>query len=284
MGSAQSFLPAAVFVAGAVVYGYTQLQKPVAVPQPAPSSSSAPSASSSKKQKSKKKAAAQGADASALTEQEKADSARASAVDPYVVAFPPVVPGGFDAPAPAPTLPEPAERPKPKKKKKAKKTGGAAADAQSESSATAPESSAVAASRAKGKRGGAEAGSLDDGWTKVEAKKTARAQQKASGSGAPQLEVSTSDAGVTTSVTGTGNSSPVTERTEDSQLADSATLENRRTLAEKLLPKPRKTGVEEYVLICSHRRCLSVQNASETIGASCPGNSGAHSERLLPLR
>ena len=129
----------------------------------------------------------------------------------------------------------------------AEKTGGAAADAQSESSATAPESSAVAASRAKGKRGGAEAGSLDDGWTKVEAKKTARAQQKASGSGAPQLEVSTSDAGVTTSVTGTGNSSPVTERTEDSQLADSATLENRRTLAEKLLPKPRKTGVEECV-------------------------------------
>ena len=80
MGSAQSFLPAAVFVAGAVVYGYTQLQKPVAVPQPAPSSSSAPPAASSKKQKSKKKAAAQGADASALTEQEKADSARASAV------------------------------------------------------------------------------------------------------------------------------------------------------------------------------------------------------------
>ena len=55
-------------------------------------------------------------------------------------------------------------------------------------------------------------------------------------------------------------------------------------LAEKLLPKPRKTGVEEYVLICSHRRCLSVQNASETIGASCSGNSGAHPERLLTLR
>ena len=62
--------------------------------------------------------------------------------------------------------------------------------------------------------------------------------------GRPQLEVSTSDAGITTSVT--GNSSPVTERTEDeSALADSGISENRRTLAERLLPKPRKTGVEE---------------------------------------
>ena len=45
----------------------------------------------------------------------------------------------------------------------------------------------------------------------------------------------------------------LTERTEEleegSHLADSvdSVPENRRTLAEKLLPKPRKTGVEEYV-------------------------------------
>ena len=80
-------------------------------------------------------------------------------------------------------------------------------------------------------------------------KKVARDATKAdapAGEGRPQLEVSTSDAGITTSVT--GNSSPVTERTEDeSALADSGISENRRTLAERLLPKPRKTGVEECV-------------------------------------
>lgn len=238
MGSAQSFIPAAaVLVAGAAVFGYAQLKKPVAVSHGSSSSSSA--STSSKKQKPKKKPAAK------EQESEKAGSAPP---EPNVVSFPPVVPGGFDAPTP--TLSEPAERLKPKKKKKAKKTGAAAADAQSESSATAPESSAVAAAgRGKGRR----AAPLDnDGWTKVETKKVRAQTSKAGGSGAggaegaPQLEVSTSDAGITTSVTGTGNSSPVTERTEEeSQLADAP--ENRRTLAEKLLPKPRKTGVVEYV-------------------------------------
>ena len=87
----------------------------------------------------------------------------------------------------------------------------------------------------------------------METKKTKGTGAKAGGSGggdggAGPLEISTSDAGVTTSVTGTGNSSPVTERTEEeSQLASSGVSDNRRTLAEKLLPKPRKTGVEECV-------------------------------------
>ena len=232
MGSAQSFIPAAaVLVAGAAVFGYAQLKKPVAVSHGSSSSAS----TSSKKQKPKKKPAAK---------EQESEKASAAPAEPNVVSFPPVVPGGFDVPTP--TLSEPAERLKPKKKKKAKKAG-AAADAQSESSATAPESSVVAAAgRGKGRR----AAPLDnDGWTKVETKKVRAQTSKAGGSGAegaPQLEVSTSDAGITTSVTGTGNSSPVTERTEEeSQLADAP--ENRRTLAEKLLPKPRKTGVEEYV-------------------------------------
>ena len=152
-----------------------------------------------------------------------------------------------------------------KDKKKAKKaasaaaaaaSAGADADAQSESSATAPETSAAAAAsgaRGKGGRRSGGAGLDDGGWTRVETKKTARGVGGATAAQKDGLEVSTSDAGVTTSVTGTGNSSPVTERTEEleegSHLADSVDSmpENRRTLAEKLLPKPRKTGVEEYV-------------------------------------
>ena len=65
-------------------------------------------------------------------------------------------------------------------------------------------------------------------------------QQRA---GQQQPQPAASDAGITTSVTGT--SSPVTERTEDEHAL--ATEENRRTLAERLLPKPRKTHVEECV-------------------------------------
>ncbi|KAJ8694688.1 hypothetical protein PTI98_007341 [Pleurotus ostreatus] len=68
------------------------------------------------------------------------------------------------------------------------------------------------------------------------------------------VDPTTSDAGVTTSVT-TGNSSPVAERAmeedEDegepflASIAREQPQENRRTLAEKLLPKPRKTGVDD---------------------------------------
>lgn len=238
MGSAQSYIPVTVVVAGAAAYGYTQLNKPAAAAQ----HPSATSSASSSKKKQKKKAGAGAAS-------EKED---VSAV-PSVVSFPPVVPGDFDAPTPTPASPPPepagpSAAAKSKKKKKGKKASPVPADAQSESSATAPESSAV---RKPKKPSAPKPAALDDdGWTKVETKKRTvkdGAKADAASAGAPgQLEISTSDAGVTTSAT--GNSSPVTERTEDeSVLADSALSEHRRPLAERLLPKPRKTGVEEYV-------------------------------------
>ncbi len=233
MGSAQSYIPlGTAVVAGAAAYGYAQLNKPAPVSQ-APSTS----ASSSKKQKQKKKVGAGGS-----TKEE-------VPAEPSVVSFPPVVPGDFDAASAAPS--DSADRPaaagKPKKKKKAKKTSPVSADAQSESSATAPESSA----RKPRKSATPKPAALDDdGWTRVETRKKAERDAAKAGEGRPQLGVSTSDAGITTSVT--GNSSPVTERTEDeSALADSGISENRRTLAERLLPKPRKTGVEECVLLSS---------------------------------
>ncbi|KAL4261651.1 hypothetical protein AB1N83_009393 [Pleurotus pulmonarius] len=95
----------------------------------------------------------------------------------------------------------------------------------------------------------------DGSWTRVETRRGKRRH-------APE-NVNTSipagdpsDAGVTTSVT-TGNSSPVAERAmeededEDegepflASIAREPPQENRRTLAEKLLPKPRKTGVDD---------------------------------------
>ncbi|RPD58896.1 hypothetical protein L226DRAFT_553825 [Lentinus tigrinus ALCF2SS1-7] len=240
MGSAQSYIPVATLVvAGAAAYGYAQLKQPTPVPQ-GPSTSSSSASSSSKKQKHKKKTGA-----GAGTGPSKEDVP----AEPSVVSFPPVIPGDFDAPSAATS--DPADRPaaavgKPKKKKKAKKASPVPVDAQSESSATAPESSAAR----RTKKSATPKPLDDDGWTRVETKKkTVRDAAKGdapAGEGRPQLEVSTSDAGITTSAT--GNSSPVTERTEDeSALADSGISENRRTLAERLLPKPRKTGVEDLL-------------------------------------
>lgn len=178
--------------------------------------------SSADKKKGKKKKAAQGDNtASQLTNEPK----------PTVVAFPAVVPGSFDA---ASLEAEPVSRPKPKKKK-AKKTGSTAVlgggnraiseDAQSESSATAPESSTQVSRPTK--RKGSSVIEADGAWTRVEARKRNSAQ--------PTL----SDAGIASA---TGTSSPVAEPTEQQSLN---TETNRRTLAEKLLPKPRRTGVEE---------------------------------------
>ncbi|KAI0358338.1 hypothetical protein OH77DRAFT_1397778 [Trametes cingulata] len=240
MGSAQSLVStaAALAIVGAVAYGFIRPGDPTASIASTGTPPSAGSSASSKK-KQKKKAGTV------------SDAREDVPVDPSVVSFPPVVPGDFDPPS------EPAEKPgaaKSKKKKKSKKAGTPIPqDAQSESSATAPESS-VARKPRKSATPKPQTGD-EEGWTKVETKK--KASQPAPGTGAPAgsssaperpPEVSTSDAGITTSVT--GNSSPVTERTEDeshASLPDSRTSDNKRTLAEKLLPKPRKTGVEDLL-------------------------------------
>ncbi|KIP01249.1 hypothetical protein PHLGIDRAFT_27046 [Phlebiopsis gigantea 11061_1 CR5-6] len=180
--------------------------------------------------KKKKKAATKGG----------AQSASQTEVEPTVVAFPGVVPGGFETqpqPAePAPTAQAAAAASKPKKKKKSKKAAGGGSavplDAQSDSSATAPESSSTPVPRPAAKRKSTPV--LDDEpWTRVESRRRAAAPQ----------QPAVSDAGITTSVTGT--SSPVAERTEDEHAL--GTDENRRTLAERLLPKPRKTHVEDML-------------------------------------
>ena len=81
---------------------------------------------------------------------------------------------------------------------------------------------------------------MDGSWTRVESH-TRKAKQ-AIGEHQPSLSVTTE--------TETGNSSPVADRSDEDEVirARKSTKENKKTLAEKLLPKPRKTAVDEYVL------------------------------------
>jgi hypothetical protein len=260
MGAIQSYLStealvALLVVSGAVGYNLAQRQVTTsAAPAPAPATSVS-GAQSKKGGKKKKQDHAAGS----------ASESNAAAPAPVVVAFPDVVPGGFDAPsaaAPTPAL-ESAEQGEPlapaakkNKKKKTKKpaapgTLGVATDDQSDAaSSTAgpsqpavPPASASAPGRKASKKSLAQP-TVEDGesWTRVETrKKSAKGVE-----GAPV----SSDAGITTEVTGT--SSPATGGTDAGTEADSGNddgmmrkEETRRPLAERLLPKPRKTGVDE---------------------------------------
>ena len=172
---------------------------------------------------------------------------------------PTVIPGGFGSDATASAVEQDTDaggsgKQKKKKKGKSKKavteSTGSTAQVEEKSNAAGPaESSSLSRSASSKKRqpqlaetGGA---SLDDSeaWTRVESKRKPKSQVADSKSG-PQDVVS--DAGITTSVT--GNSSPATEDEvgpTPQPDASSASKDNQRTLAEKLIPKPRKTGVEE---------------------------------------
>jgi hypothetical protein len=176
---------------------------------------------------------------------------------PTVVSFPNVVPGGFggdttsaveqdtDAGAPA--------KLKKKKKGKSKKavTEGAGSSGQvgEKSDAVGPAESSTLGRSANSKKRQSQLGEeggpgLDDSeaWTRVESRRKPKSQPLDS-KGGPQDTVS--DAGITTSAT--GNSSPATddEAGPITQPEPTASNDNRRTLAEKMIPKPRKTGVEE---------------------------------------
>lgn len=180
-------------------------------------------------------------------------------VTPIVVPFPAVIPGGFDSGV-GDEEGTASKSTKPKKRKSTKKSGTPVAggsnrpnDVQSDSSATAPETYSQSTPRPTKKKspapkGTSQSSSLDqDGpWTRVETRRRASPNPTTpvgTEDTHPQrgLNASTSDAGITTSVTGT--STPATEDESHSLAAP----ENRRTLAEKLVPKARKTGVEDLL-------------------------------------
>lgn len=178
---------------------------------------------------------------------------------PTVLSFPTVVPGSFggDTTSAVEQDTDAGSSVKPKKKKKKGKSKkglieGPGSNPETEEKSdvagpAGPSSLGRSSSLRKRQQQSGEAGSagLDDSeaWTRVEARRKPKTQPSDS-KGGPHDTVS--DAGITTSVT--GNSSPVTED-EAGSIAQpevsSTSKENQKTLAEKLIPKSRKTGVEE---------------------------------------
>ncbi|KAF8958676.1 hypothetical protein BDZ97DRAFT_1906406 [Flammula alnicola] len=284
MGSAQSYISpeAAVtvlVVAGAVGLGYTQIGPSASNPS-APSVSSAPG--TAKKGKKNKQTKAVGAPGD-ISETGSANKYLPPS-EPRVVASE-VIPGQFD---PTPTAtPEPpaqeatsASKVKKSKKKKGKAAGPEPVAQTVSSSVDYLSESSVKAKTKNTKRQQQEAPlnssssqltrplqqsttSLDtDGsWTRVGSHRRGPAANDADST--PSAEPTTSDAAITPSVT--GNSSPVAERGEDQTFLLNVSRdsgENRRTLAEKMLPKPRKTGVDDMLETSDYRtlsRVMRVQ-------------------------
>jgi len=272
MGSAFSFVSSGtvitvLVVAVAFAYGYHLSQ----IREPAPESRLSLPREKSKHSLKKKSRKRQAVDKEVVTSTAEEDvklpgsepstssgvKSKSDGQKPTVVSFPTVIPGGFggDTTASAAEVDTDAGgsgKPKKKKKGKGKKAGtegtGPGAQVEEKSDVADPvESSVLGRSGSMKKRpsqvGEGGGGGLDnsEAWTRVESRRKPKSQPT---KGATQD--GTSDAGITTSVT--GNSSAPTDDEAgpppESNTA-SASKENRRTLAEKLIPKPRKTGVEE---------------------------------------
>jgi hypothetical protein len=272
MGSTQSFLSpeaaiSSAFVAGALAIAYTQFG-PKLTPSTPPMLTST---GKGKKGKNKQP--------DALENSKVVD---ATATSPEISAVAPsLVPGQFEhTPAEPLSPPDAPAPPKQKngKKKKAKvasvPAAASSADNHSESSTgtTHPQPAAVAdRPSSKPKRQppmqtpkpihqSTTSIDTDGSWTRVDPRRRNAQQGTASLAKGLSADVTTSDAGITTSVT--GNSSPVAERTKDDDvfavnMPDAASSGQRRPLAERLLPKPRKTGVDECVFLPIPVRSLS---------------------------
>lgn len=275
MGSAFSFVSSGtvltiLVVAVAFAYGYYSSQ----IREPSPESrlvlpKEKSKVSGSLRKKSKKKLAVSREIVTSTAEEEDVKlpgsepstssgvKSKSDGQKPTVVSFPTVIPGGFGGD----TTPSAAEhdtdaggqgKPKKKKKGKGKKVGteGSNTQVEGKSDASGPAESSTLGRTASTKKRQSQLGEgggagLDnpEAWTRVEARRKPKSQPTDSKGGPQDV---TSDAGITTSVT--GNSSPVTEDEAGPTPqpdASSASKDNRKTLAEKLTPKPRKTGVEE---------------------------------------
>ena len=247
MGNIQSFsseatVAGAVLIGGVAYYSYNQVSHPSAA------LGGGSSVAVSKKGK-KRKGPGSTEPTSTVEEGEKAV--------PRVVSPPAVLPGQFDVGPVVSDEPSSQVQPKKAKKKKAKgknaTTGSTIPPAESgvvssaESSTPVPPASASKQKQKKksppanpssSKPGVKSAPSIesapsidtgtDGSWTRVESSRRDKQQFN--------------DLAATT---GTEDSS-IADRTDD-DLTHSPSMENRRTLAERLLPKPRKTRVDEYV-------------------------------------
>ena len=231
MGSVVS-LPTAIslaLIAGGIIYGFVEKRPPPPAWNAPSFTQKSDETTATEKKKGKKKKGAK--------TEETSLQKQGTQPTPNVVEFPAVVPGGLE-PVTDSAAVDIAAKTKSKKKKKAKRAGSAIdgpgggsrvvpLDTRSESSATAPESSTPVSRPTK--RKSPPVADEDGSWTRVESRKR------------HDTRPTPSDTGITTSVTDI--SSPVIEPTEDEHSHD--TDANHQTLAEKLLPRARKTGVEE---------------------------------------
>ena len=275
MGAAFSLVSSTTVITVLVVsVGFAYLFHTSQIREPSPNSILAPpkekQSSSLKKKPKKKQAVTKEVETSATEETEVkvpgsepstsyGVKSKSDEQKPTVVSFPTVVPGAFGGDTTTSAVEQDtdagaAAKPKKKKKGKSKKTvtegAGSSGQIGEKSDTVGPaESSSLGRSASSKKRQsqlGEEGGpGLEDSeaWTRVESRRKPKSQPSDS-KGGPQDTVS--DAGITTSVT--GNSSPATddEAGPPTQPKPSSTSkDNRRTLAEKSVPKPRKTGVEE---------------------------------------
>ncbi|KAF8879171.1 hypothetical protein BD779DRAFT_1447187 [Infundibulicybe gibba] len=243
MGSSQSILTSesaitAAVVAGFIGIGYAQIRANPTVS--AGNSSLGPDTGG---KKGKKKGQSKKAGTSDIV-------AVLSEVEPVIVQFPAVIPGQFEPASATPTAPEgDSIKPKKPKKKKAKSLADDPAPAQDRFL----DSSSQSKSKGKKKQQAAPSSQhleqstlsvdTDGSWTRVNSR---HRPAQTSGDKYTTADL-TSDTGITTSVT--GNSSPIAERTEDeaSMYYSRESSGNQRTLAEKLLPKPRKTKVADML-------------------------------------
>lgn len=262
MGSAQSFVTPEValttaLVAGAIGIGYNQMSH-------GSSSSATATAGTPTGKKGKKKKS---------TEPPSSESVPAL-VESKSRPTPVVIPGEFDTSTVSTPTPAVVEKTQPKlKKSKKKKRGKSSAASTAATGATALDASSAAGYHSdssaehpqpKSKRSQSSSPSssqmtgfqstilidTDGSWTRVGSirrkQHAAGAASTSEGPSGPSADPTTSDAGLTTSLT--GNSSPIADRTEDEGLLHNSREgpETRRPLAERL-PKPRKTGVDDML-------------------------------------
>lgn len=237
MGSAQSYLTpetaitAGIIVAGAIALGTSQ-RDDATTTTPATGGTASSNSKSSKKKSKKSKASA------ATATSDTGASVLLPTIDPkpspVVVAAPTVVPGGFadsheSSAAEAPDLASSAA-----KKRKGKKKAKAPVDTPSSRSTPQPSGSPVPPSP----KNSTASLDTDSSWTRVESSRHQLASQSEADADAEDGDIQTTS----------DDDLPGTDHMQSSSGSYPPVTENRtRTLAEKMLPKPRKTGVEDML-------------------------------------
>ncbi|KIJ59090.1 hypothetical protein HYDPIDRAFT_101369 [Hydnomerulius pinastri MD-312] len=270
MGSLLSFISpetvVAAVITGAAVYGYVLYSN--SGTQTATSTIPNQKSTGTKSSKAKKKKPSPKIAELSDTPEKAALASRSgnSAPEPVVVPFPHVIPGEFEAHPATANSDEPVTKSKKGKKKKAKGTSpadsayldsasplhtshsGDAPSSSTKSQGNTPAATMDVPPQTKSHLRASASFDTDSSWTQVEPQhqKGSKSAGKLDGQTlAVSTDFSNSDFGASIS-----GDSPVTERTDEVAAGHEIGTrgdDNRRTLAEKLVPKPRKTGVDDML-------------------------------------